>query len=231
MPVKPDKYTRNLVALLKQQSNPSRAQQQKKYLRNQFSFLGLSHPELQKQINQFVQAEGLPAIKDLDEVCKIFFAYPEREFHHTAIRISEKLYKSVPSDHIFTLKWMITHHSWWDTVDHLAKLVGLHLKQYPEVKNATAYEWIKDENIWLNRVAIIFQLSYKNETDEALLFDMISTQAGSQEFFIQKACGWALRQYSKINAMSVIKFIQANKLPKLTIWEGMKYLNMKNKKQ
>lgn len=46
-----------------------------------------------------------------------------------------------------------------------------------------------------------------------------------EEFFIRKAIGWALREYSKTNKESVAKFIKnhKNELSMLSIREGSKY--------
>lgn len=231
MDFNPGTYAHQLDTLLKQHTNASRASQQKKYLRNLFPFLGLTHPELNKHLATFIKANGLPPKEGLGKVSRLLYAMPEREFHHAAIRINERSYKFVPLEHINTLKWMITHQSWWDTVDYISKLVGLHLRRFPQIKNEIAHQWIQDKNLWLNRSAIIFQLLYKHETDEELLFELILQKADSSEFFIQKASGWALRQYSKVRPKAVNRFIRENQLANLTVREGMKYLNKQKKAQ
>jgi 3-methyladenine DNA glycosylase AlkD len=76
----------------------------------------------------------------------------------------------------------------------------------------------------LRRSAILFQLKYKQETNEDLLYDYIVKNAESKEFFIQKAIGWALREYSKTNPVSVKAFIEGNELAPLSVREGSKYL-------
>ena len=102
--------------------------------------------------------------------------------------------------------------------------VGTIALNYPEVIPETIIDWAQSENMWLRRTAILFQLKYKENTDEELLSEIIKQNAGSKEFFIQKAIGWALREYSKTNPESVKKFIAENKLPKLSQREGSKYL-------
>jgi 3-methyladenine DNA glycosylase AlkD len=115
--------------------------------------------------------------------------------------------------------------SWWDTVDWLAShFAGNILRNTPELRNATADRWIASDNIWLQRTAILFQLQYKSATDTALLFDCILQRADSDEFFVQKAAGWALRQYSKVNPIAVATFIGQHRLSPLTVREGSKYL-------
>ena len=80
-------------------------------------------------------------------------------------------------------------------------------------------------NMWLQRASILFQLNYKNETNEKLLYNYMLELKSSNEFFIQKAIGWALREYSKGNPQSVKKFLTENKLAKLSVREASKYLD------
>ena len=87
-------------------------------------------------------------------------------------------------------------------------------------------EWSQDENIWVRRVAIDHQLLFKEKTDEELLGKIIQNNLGSKEFFINKAIGWSLRDYSKTNPQWVAGFIEEHreKLAPLSIREGSKYL-------
>lgn len=129
------------------------------------------------------------------------------------------------NDHIPLLEWLITTKSWWDTVDALAtKSVGAVAKKYPETIPETIEGWAYGEHLWLRRTAILFQLKYKAETDEELLYRYIEQNADSKEFFIQKAIGWVLREYSKTDPDSVRNFIETHPLAKLSIREGSKYL-------
>ena len=66
-----------------------------------------------------------------------------------------------------------------------------------ELIDLYAEKWIEDENIWLQRAAILYQLYYKEKTDEKRLFRYILRRANSNEFFVQKAIGWVLREYAK----------------------------------
>ncbi|MBL0096728.1 MAG: DNA alkylation repair protein [Bacteroidetes bacterium] len=70
----------------------------------------------------------------------------------------------------------------------------------------TIKKWTATDNFWLHRTAIIFQLKYGKNTDEKLLFQLCSRYAKEKEFFIRKAIGWALRQYSKSNPAAVSPF-------------------------
>ncbi|MEN2766316.1 DNA alkylation repair protein [Ornithinibacillus sp. 16A2E] len=96
--------------------------------------------------------------------------------------------------------------------------------EHPEVIQEKIEKWSTDSNMWLRRTSILFQLKYKKYTNEQLLYTYIRRNANSREFFIQKAIGWALREYSKTNPESVKNFIAENELAKLSVREGSKYL-------
>lgn len=120
---------------------------------------------------------------------------------------------------------LITTKSWWDTVDVLAPHpVGKIAQETPSVIDERIEGWAYGDHLWLRRSSILYQLRYKEETDKTRLYRYIVANAESQEFFIQKAIGWALREYSKTNPQSVREFINENKLPKLSIREGSKYI-------
>ena len=74
----------------------------------------------------------------------------------------------------------------------------------------------------MNRSAILFQLNYKQKTKVAFLFSECLNQAHSKEFFIQKAIGWALREYAKTNPEIVRQFVENSNLKPLSTKEALK---------
>lgn len=59
--------------------------------------------------------------------------------------------------------------------------------------------WSKDNDFWVRRVAIEHQLLRKDKMNIELLEKILENNLNSSEFFINKAIGWALRDYSKTN--------------------------------
>ncbi|MDM5329620.1 DNA alkylation repair protein [Neobacillus sp. CF12] len=197
----------------------------KKYMKDHFPFLGIKSPlrkELEKQF--FKETEILKRPFNQDFVISLW-EKDEREYQYTAITYTGKFIKKLPKDVIQFLGGLITTKSWWDSVDSIAPLAGELAKKYPELINENINQWSVDDNFWLKRTSILFQLKYKDQTNEALLYDYIVKNADSKEFFIQKAIGWALREYSKTNPVSVKEFIRDNQLAPLSIREGSKYLS------
>ena len=129
-----------------------------------------------------------------------------------------------PSD-LPRLKKLAQTKSWWDTIDFLDRLVESIIARFPETKEIIL-SWSCDEDIWLRRLAIDHQLLRKEETDTKLLEKILVNNLGQTEFFINKAIGWALRDYSKTNPDWVRDFIERHRaeMAALSIREGSKYL-------
>ncbi|MEZ4888313.1 MAG: DNA alkylation repair protein [Chitinophagales bacterium] len=125
------------------------------------------------------------------------------------------------------MEFMIVHKSWWDSVDTTAKWVGVFFKKYPTMTKPVTKRWITSDNMWLQRMAIIFQLAYKKDTDVDLLFEYVLRKSDSKEFFIQKAIGWALRQYAKTDANAVWRFVDVTDLAPLSRREALKHFSKK----
>jgi 3-methyladenine DNA glycosylase AlkD len=105
---------------------------------------------------------------------------------------------------------MLLNKSWWDSVDWISTLVGIHFQRYPHLIVPITERWMSSDNRWLQRICIIFQLKYKKNTDYELLSKYILAVANSKEFFLRKAAGWALRDISRHNPTFVIDFVEKN---------------------
>jgi len=221
------KYVTDLKKLFEKNANPDQAVPMKKYMRDQFGYLGIKSPQVKVLLRQHITEHGLPALEDMDLIVRDLWDLPQREFQYVAISLMERLEKKLPSKSIRTLEYMITHKSWWDTVDNISHIAGVLFKKYPEVRAKHLPKWRASKNIWLRRTAILFQLDYKQETDFDLLCQIIRENLGSDEFFINKAIGWALRQYAYTDAKAVKKFVKGMELHSLSRREALKHLGAK----
>ncbi|WP_342434005.1 DNA alkylation repair protein [Neobacillus sp. FSL H8-0543] len=201
------------------------AEPMKKYMKDHFPFLGIKSPLRKELEKQFFKETNLLKEPFNQEFVLELWNKDEREYQYTALVYLEKSLKKLQKEDLHFLENLIVTKSWWDTVDALApKPVGEIAQKYPEVIKETINGWAANENLWLRRASILFQLKYKQQTNENLLYQYIQKNADSKEFFIQKAIGWALREYSKTNPASVKEFIEDNQLAPLSIREGSKYL-------
>ncbi len=209
----------------KKNSNKLIATQQKAYMRNQFEFYGIKTPLRRKIQKPFLIKEYLPEKKDLEKIVKILWSQPERDFHLFSQELVEKYIKQFEKNDISLLEYMVTHNSWWDTVDFIAiKLIGEYFKIYPNQINKYVKKWIWSKNIWLQRSAILFQLNYKDHLDTVLLSNIINSLLDTKEFFINKAIGWSLRNYSKTNPQWVINFTNKTNLSSLSKKEALRLI-------
>ena len=218
-------YIVPLQKLLSQNAHPENSIQMKRYMKDKFEFFGIKSFERKELTRNFFVSHGLPAEDDFAPVIREMWDLPQRELQYVALDILERLVKKRIPVEIKLLEHLIVTKSWWDTVDWLAtRIVGVRFRQNPELISSTHSRWIKSENIWLQRVCILFQLKYKQETDEKLLFSTIQELSESDEFFIQKAIGWALREQSKTDPAVVQKFIDENELAPLSRREALKVI-------
>ncbi|SIS62724.1 DNA alkylation repair protein [Salimicrobium flavidum] len=195
------------------------------YLRNQFDFLGVRAPIRRKLTKQFIKENGLPQQDERKDVIFTLWNLPEREYQHAALDILTKEKKNLTGDDMPWISSLIVKKSWWDTVDVLSPhIVGYLFSKNSELIDLHADKWIEDANIWLQRSAILYQLFYKEETDEECLFRYIVRREISEEFFVQKAIGWALRQYAKTRPENVKSFVANNDLKPLSRREALKHL-------
>ena len=111
------------------------------------------------------------------------------------------------------------------TIDGLDRIVG-NIAFEDDIINDLMLEWSKDKDFWVRRIAIDHQLCRKERTNTELLEKVIANNLGSNEFFINKAIGWSLRDYSKTNPEWVRTFIKKyrDKMDKLSIKEASKYI-------
>jgi 3-methyladenine DNA glycosylase AlkD len=218
-------YLVSLVSLFQQNADPAQAAPMKRYMRDQFEYLGIKSPQFKELIKQHIAAHGLPPVDELDSIVRELWELPQREFQYAATSLIGRMEKKLPKDFAKTFEYLITHKSWWDTVDTLAGgSVGVHFQRFPDVCEKYLAKWRKSDNFWLRRTCILFQLNYKEETNFDLLCDIIRENLSSKEFFINKAIGWALRQYARTDPKAVKKFVKATDLHPLSRREAMKHL-------
>lgn len=222
-------FVQNLRKALELRANPENAAHQKAYMRNQFAFFGLKAPEQKALYRDFFKQHGSPPADEIRTVIRELWQQPEREFQHFGMLLLEKYVKEGEADMINLFEFMITTKSWWDTVDMIAsRLVGPHFKRFPKQIPIYTEKWMKSGNFWLQRTALLFQLKYKKNTDTKLLFNLIERLAHEDEFFIRKAIGWALREYSKTDPQAVINFVESHELKPLSRREALKVIERKN---
>lgn len=220
----PSEYYQLVRNTFADHGNPTVAQGQIAYMKHHFDFFGLKMPTWSGLTKEMLKQHGMLTGQALDELIRLCFADEHREMHYFALELVQKSLKNQPSEWIGMLEELILTNSWWDSVDWIAKLVGMHFKKYPQLIVPVTTHWMASGEMWLQRVCIIFQLSYKEKTDTALMFRCIEQVASSKEFFLQKAAGWALRQHSRTAPDLIRDFVETHQLAPLTRREALRLM-------
>ena len=223
-----NEYILPLEELFSLNRNKEKSIAMSKYMRNKFEFLGIQAPLRKELTREFVNNSGKIPREILKGVVNLLWDNPFREYQYAAMDMINRLVKKPEEDIVDLYESMVVNKSWWDTVDYIAAiLMGNYFKTYPQNIITKTNKWMNSGNIWLQRCCLLFQLKYKANTDTQLLEKFISELSVSKEFFIQKAIGWILREYSKTNPSYVVNFVDKTKLANLSKREAL--LWMKNK--
>ncbi len=225
-------YLIGLDAKFRANGDERDAMAMKKYMKGQYDYFGIKSPLRRDIMKSHLEREGLPGEEDFEPVVYDCWALPQREFQYFAMELAGRGAKHAELCRIDLYEYMIVRKSWWDTVDYIApNLVGIHFKRYPDALVPYTERWMDSGNIWLQRAVLLFQLKYKKQTDLGLLTRSIDRLRGSKEFFINKAIGWMLREYSKTDPGWVRAYVGEHgaQLAPLSVREALKWMQNRNK--
>ena len=194
------------------------------YMRDRFKFYGLQTPERRAVYKDVIARDKKGGVIDREflEQC---WADEHREFQYLVTDYLRAMQRFLTYEDVPFVEQFIRSKQWWDTIDGLDRTVGGIAFRDPRI-NDLMLRWSTDEDFWVRRLAIDHQLLRKNDTDEDLLEKIIVNNFGSDEFFINKAIGWSLRDYSKTNPAWVRDFIDKyrDRMALLSLREASKYL-------
>jgi 3-methyladenine DNA glycosylase AlkD len=200
-----------------------KAKQMEAYMKDHFQFYGIQAPIRTQFVKPILNKFTIHSNKELFERVFEMWDKPQREWQYVAIELLNKYKKQLSKDNVLEMETLILSKSWWDTVDLLASThIGYLFKKYPDLIDEFTEKWMSSNNIWLQRTCVIHQLKYKMDTDTDYLTSVILQLNHSNEFFIQKAIGWSLRQYAKYNPEWVQRFVDVNPLKPLSKREALK---------
>ena len=219
-------FVESLVQQFKAHSQPEAAQKMAGYMKNHFEFFGVDAKLRQNLFKTALKAEGRRDYAWVLETVQALWVQPQRECHYCAIELLRQHPKHYQKDDIHLFERLVTENAWWDSVDPMAAhVIGGYFRQYPEQIEPYTEKWMESGHLWQQRSSLIFQLFYKSDTNTQLLSDYILVLAEDKRFFIQKAIGWALRQYAKTAPQWVQHFVENHTLKPLSKREALKHLS------
>ncbi|MTD40151.1 6-O-methylguanine DNA methyltransferase [Erwinia sp. CPCC 100877] len=206
------------------EKNEDKALSMAAYMKNLFPFAGIPAPERARLTKQVLLESKQLTFEELAALVRFYYNKPEREYQYLAIDLATANVKRLSFDQLLQFKPLVIEKAWWDSVDAWRKFFGLwgaaHFAEVPRLFAA----FFGETDFWHRRIAINLQLMYKEKTDTGLLKKAIIYDKTTKEFFIQKAIGWSLRQYSKTDPVWVRHFIETTDLSPLAVREGSKQL-------
>jgi len=194
-------------------------------MKNHFVFFGIPAPERRKIQLLFVKDYKSLDRHEKDQVLEDLWIAPNRECQYVACDWLHGESKTLPKGYADKVEDWVCRKSWWDTVDGLAShVLGTYLLSFPEESGQRLKRWMESGNLWLQRCAVLHQLTYREKTNTDFLYGHVLTLADSKEFFLQKAMGWALREYAKTDPEGVRTWLVGNKVPASTRRGGGKHM-------
>ena len=218
-----DKYEK-IKGLFEAAADPAAAAAMSDYMRGKFIFYGIAAPKRRALYRDFLKAEKKNGAVDYAFLDRCW-ADEHREFQYVVFDYLTALESFLTYDDIFVMEKYVRTKQWWDTIDFFDEIIGgIGLRD--RRVNGLMLDWSLDGDFWVRRIAIDHQLGRKEKTDAALLEKIIVNNLGSNEFFINKAIGWALRDYSKTNPAWVKDFLSRHggEMSKLSLREAGKYI-------
>lgn len=217
----------NITSAFEGARDTTAAPAMKAYMRDQFDFCGISAPQRETLTRNAVAESPKPTEQDLIAIARSLWRKREREYQYAGAWYLRRNVKALTPASIEDLRFLITTKSWWDTVDELAQnVVGPVVLANRSALQPQMDDWVADPNMWVARTAILHQNRFKADTDTDRLFGYCLSRAADTEFFIRKAIGWALREYSKTDARAVRLFVKRHdtELSGLSKTEALKWL-------
>ncbi|MFG1920283.1 DNA alkylation repair protein [Cryptosporangium sp. NPDC048952] len=217
-------------AALAEAADPDRAPGMQAYMKSTMPYLGVPKPVRAKAVKPIFAEHVLPDRESWGRAVRtLWHDASYREERYAAIDLTGyRAYRQFQDIGTLDLyRELVVDGAWWDFVDEIAsRRVGPILLADRRGATPLIRAWSTDPDKWLRRTSIICQLSFKQDTDLALLADVIEPNTADPEFFLRKAIGWALRQYAWTDPDWVRAYIGAHEseLSPLSKREALKNL-------
>lgn len=214
----------DILSVFEELRNKECADKMAAYMRNNFTFYGIPTPQRKAVCKDLLKSEKKSKVVDWQFLDKCWMN-EHREFQYLVINYLSTMQEFLVYDDVAHIEKYARTKQWWDTIDGLDRIIG-NIAFVDSRINDLMLKWSTDDDFWIRRIAIDHQLLRKEKTDTTLLEKILTNNFGSSEFFINKAIGWSLRDYSKTNPDWVRAFIEKYRgsMNSLSIREASKYI-------
>jgi 3-methyladenine DNA glycosylase AlkD len=218
--------TRAIITALEQVADPEKAPGMQAYMKTGQPFYGVQAGPRRKAFKIVAKNYKQITREEYKQIIFELWHGRTREEMYQALEVAThyKQYLDLQSWPIY--EQLVNTATNWDTLDWIAAgLISPLVLEHKKLEKELV-KWSTSNNFWVRRASLLAHLHHKEETNAELLAKTILALAHEKEFFIRKAIGWVLRDYSYTNPEWVVAFVKANqdKLSGLSKREALKQI-------
>jgi 3-methyladenine DNA glycosylase AlkD len=222
-----DEMVRFVAEQFRLHADAQKAAEMAAYMKTEMTFYGVQKPDRIPVYRELKKRFAPGSRKDYEKNVLALWAQPHREEMYAALEYAVSFPEFIAADSLPLYERLVREGAWWDFVDVIAQhLVGAVLLKERAATKPVIERFAGDEDMWIRRTAVLAHNRHKKKTDEKQLFKHCLKLAPEKEFFIRKAIGWALREYSYAEPKAVKLFVTSNQsaFSPLTVREALKRL-------
>lgn len=182
---------------------PAKYKDLKKYIGTNYDFAGLSVPTQRAIFKNGFSFSALPLAKQLeiwDELWKTSNHYDIMTFALMFVNRHLKTFEPVEIWNI-TMEWVRKVDNWAHS-DSLSTIYADLLEIEPDLIYKHYSTWNKSANPWERRQSLVGLLNYSKLRTKVLPFEKLSSMTlvllEDEDYFVQKAVGWTLREMGNV---------------------------------
>jgi 3-methyladenine DNA glycosylase AlkD len=195
----PEAAAAAVARALRAAGTAGRAEQEKRYLKSELEFFGVTVPELRRVVK--AAARDYPG---LDEAGMVAWAValwrePVHERRMAAVELLTLAAPRLRADDLATVERLLRESGTWALVDGLAVNVAGEIALRDPRSWPVVDRWAVDPDFWVRRSALLALLRgiRAGQPDLPRFTRYAQPMLAEREFFIRKAIGWVLREISK----------------------------------
>ncbi|MEM6992008.1 MAG: DNA alkylation repair protein [Myxococcota bacterium] len=213
----------------------ARAEGEKRYLKSDLTFLGVTVPGVRALGKAFARAHADLERTDLLGLVSATWGTEIHELRSLSIAVMAHFPALMRATDMARLETMLGAAGTWAHVDWLATTTVADLVERFVSARRRLDRWATDDNFWIRRSAMLALLPplRRGAGDFDGFAAIALPMLGDKEFFIRKAIGWVLREVSKKRPELVIAFLDAHaaEMSGLSVREATKRLSAAERKR
>lgn len=200
----------SLRAAMRAAADPAVAAGMQAYMKTDQPFYGIQADPRRRLFKETAHRFPIATRAEYEAVVRALWEGPCREDQYQAIEAAGHYRRFHDAASWPLYEHLVRTATHWDTLDWIAGRLLSPLVLRHRAFEADLARWAQDDNLWVRRAALLAHLHHRDQTNTALLADLILRLAPERAFFIRKAIGWVLRDYSYTDPAWVEAFVAAH---------------------